>query len=118
MAKGGFPIDCKIDTVLMGERLRRCRNAKQMTMKEFAELCGISERYLADIERGYKAPKLDTLVRIVNAANVSADYLLQDSLLHDESEDGNIQNVLQTLAPEQRKIISDFIAQFSATFKR
>ena len=44
------------------------RVARKLTMKEFAEQCGISERYLADIERGIKAPKLETFVGIVNAA--------------------------------------------------
>ena len=48
------------DMLLMGERLRACRIARKQTMKEFAEICGISERYLADIERGVKAPKLET----------------------------------------------------------
>lgn len=77
-------------------------------MKEFAEQCGISERYLADIERGVKAPKLETFVGIVNAAGVSPEYLLQDSLKTVDT--GNlVRDALNTLPDEQQELFKDFI---------
>lgn len=92
----------------MGERLRSCRVAKKMTMKEFAEQCGISERYLADIERGIKAPRRDTFVGIVNAVGVSPEYLLQDSLK--TADAGNfVRDALNTLPAEQQELFKDFI---------
>ena len=97
-----------LNILLMGERLRSCRIAKKMTMKEFAEQCGISERYLADIERGIKAPRLETFVGIVNAVGVSPEYLLQDSLKTVEA--GNlVRDALNTLPAEQQKLFQDFI---------
>lgn len=97
-----------INILLMGERLRTYRIAKKMTMKEFAELCGISERYLADLEHGQKAPKLETFVRIVNAAGVSPEYLLQDSLA--EVDKGNlVRDTLNILPPKQQALFQDFI---------
>jgi len=42
---------------------------------------GLSTRYLADIERGDKTPKLETFLRILNTLNASADDVLQDSLV-------------------------------------
>ena len=109
-------MDSCLNLLLMGERLRACRNAQNMTMKEFSERCNISERYLADIERGVKAPKLDTLVRIANAAGVSSDYLLQDSLSA-KGEDSAILNSLHAFTPEQQKIIHQFIRQLADSFK-
>ncbi|NBJ81433.1 XRE family transcriptional regulator [bacterium 1XD42-94] len=97
-----------LNILLMGERLRAFRVSKKQTMKEFAELCGISERYLADIERGVKAPKLETFVRIVNAAGVSPEYLLQDSLVGVDK--GNlVRDTLNILPPEQQTLFQDFI---------
>lgn len=94
--------------LLMGERLRACRVARKQTMKEFAEQCGISERYLADIERGLKAPKLETFVGIVNAAGVSPEYLLQDSLA--TVDPGNlVKDALSTLPPAQQELFQEFI---------
>ena len=109
-------MDSCLNLVLMGERLRACRNAQNMTMKEFAERCNISERYLADIERGMKAPKLDTLVRIANAAGVSSDYLLQDSLSA-KDDDLDILNLLHAFTSDQQKIIHQFICKLATIFK-
>lgn len=97
-----------LNILAMGERLRSCRVAKKMTMKEFAEQCGISERYLADIERGIKAPKLETFVGIVNAVGVSPEYLLQDSLKMVDT--GNlVRDALNTLPAGQQELFKDFI---------
>lgn len=104
------------DIVLMGERLRACRQAHKQTMKEFAELCGISERYLADIERGQKAPKLETFVRIANAAGISPEYLLQDSLVN--LDPGNfVRDALELLTKEQKEIFQNFIIQLTESMK-
>ena len=46
-----------------------------------AEHMGISEKYLADIERGDKLPRLETFVRMLNTLSASADDVLQDSLI-------------------------------------
>lgn len=97
-----------LNMLSMGERLRSCRVAKKMTMKEFAEQCGISERYLADIERGIKAPKLETFVGIVNAVGVSPEYLLQGSLKTVDA--GNlVRDALNTLPAEQQDLFKNFI---------
>ncbi len=94
--------------LLLGERLRSCRTARKQTMKEFAELCGISERYLADIERGKKAPKLETFIRIVNVTGVSPEYLLQDSLKAVDA--GNlVRDALNTLPANQQELFKEFI---------
>lgn len=109
-------MDSKLDLILMGERLRACRNARHMTMKEFSELCGISERYLADIERGQKAPKLETLVRIVNSAGISTDYLLCDSLCLGSGET-DIQTTIKTFTSTQQEILCDFISRLADSMK-
>ena len=102
--------------LLMGERLRSCRVARKLTMKEFAEQCGISERYLADIERGIKAPKLETFVGIVNAAGVSPEYLLQDSLAAVDAAK-LVRDALDILPKEQREIFQDFILRLAESMR-
>ena len=55
-----------------------------------------------------KAPKLETFVRIVNAAGVSPEYLLQDSLT--KVDKGNlVRDTLNILPPEQQALFQDFI---------
>lgn len=51
-----------------------------MTQDQLSEKAGISLSFLGHIERGSRKSSLETLVSLANALEVSADYLLQDSL--------------------------------------
>ena len=65
----------------MGKKLKSYRAKCGWSLKECSERIGISTRYLADIERGDKVPKLETFLLILNTLNASADDVLQDSLV-------------------------------------
>lgn len=43
-------------------------------------MAGISVNYLGTIERGEKIPRLEVMINIANALNVTSDDLLQDVL--------------------------------------
>lgn len=72
-----MPANCKS----MGKKLKSYRAKCGWSLKECSERIGISTRYLADIERGDKVPKLETFLLILNTLNASADDVLQDSLV-------------------------------------
>ena len=60
-----------------GDRLRRWRNGRGVTLKEVSEASGISIAYLSDLERGKLAnPTLDTLTALAAALGVSLNELL------------------------------------------
>ena len=65
----------------MGKKLKSYRAKCGWSLKECSERIGISTRYLADIERGDKVPKLETFLLILNTLNASADDVLQDGLV-------------------------------------
>ena len=69
-----------MDTEGLGKKLKAYRAKCGWSQKECAEKIGISTKYLADIERGEKIPKTETLIRMLNILNASADDVLQDSL--------------------------------------
>lgn len=60
----------------IGKRLRRQREKMNMIREEFAEKAGISPQFLAEIENGKKGMSVDTLYKICQSFNLSADYLL------------------------------------------
>ena len=64
----------------LGMKLRTYRAKHRWSVGECAERIGITSRYLVDIERGDKVPKLETFLSILNALEASADDVLQDSL--------------------------------------
>lgn len=93
-----------MNTKSLGKRLKALRAEHAWTQEECAERVGISTRYLADIERGDKTPKLATLITILNTLTASADDVLQDSLTVGYTVKSNkLIKKLETLDPARRK---------------
>lgn len=60
----------------IGSRIKAERNKKKITQASLAEMAHISPQHMSDIENGKKACRIDILINIIEALNVSADYLL------------------------------------------
>lgn len=60
----------------IGLRIKHCRKMKRMTQEEFAEITDLSPHYIYEIERGSKAMSLPTMEKVLDALDISADYLL------------------------------------------
>lgn len=67
-----------MDLSTIGKRIKAAREAAGMTQEELAEVLDMSTTHISVLERGVKPPKLETLIRIANVLQVSADTLLQD----------------------------------------
>lgn len=93
-----------METKSLGKKLKSYRAKCGWNLKECSEKIGISTRYLADIERGDKVPKLETFILILNTLNASADDVLQDSLATGyEAKSNDIIRKLQILDIVKRK---------------
>ncbi len=64
----------------LGAGIRKARTDKGYTQEVLAEKAGIGVMYLGEIERGVKMPSLKTFIALVNALDISADYLLRNEL--------------------------------------
>lgn len=58
-----------------GERIKQARLQRGMTQKELAEKLGVSESYVSQYERSVRNPKRDTLQKIAEALETTADAL-------------------------------------------
>jgi transcriptional regulator with XRE-family HTH domain len=63
----------------LGEFIRRQRELSEVSMRQFAELVGISNPYLSQIERGLRAPSEQVVQAIADALKVSADTLYEQA---------------------------------------
>ena len=72
-----------MDYVSLGTRIRKARQAAQMTQERLGEACDLSTAHIGHIERGTRIPSLETLYRISIALHVSLDYLVFDSAPND-----------------------------------
>jgi transcriptional regulator with XRE-family HTH domain len=70
----------------LGEFIRHQRELSEVSMRQFAELAGISNPYLSQIERGLRAPSEQVLQSIADALHVSADTLYDQAGVPREKE--------------------------------
>ncbi len=91
----------------IGPRIKAARERKGFTQEELAEIVNLSPMHVSVIERGVKPPKLETLVKIANALEASADELLQDVVSSSTlSLSGSLSQFLDGLPKnEQQKIL-------------
>ncbi len=71
----------EVDMISLGKRIRNIRKRKKWTLEMLSERTGFSIVLLSQIENGTRTGKLDTLITIANALEVSIEDILIDSLL-------------------------------------
>ena len=60
----------------MPKRISQRRKMQGFTQAQLAERVGITQAFLAEIEKGRKRPSLEVLEKLCDALGCSADYLL------------------------------------------
>ena len=70
-----------MDLCAIGARIKAARERAGLTQEDLAAELDMSPTHISVLERGRKAPRLETLVNIANALQVSTDMLLQDVLV-------------------------------------
>lgn len=99
-----------MDKIVLGRRLRESRIKRGYTQKALAKKADIGEVYLGEIERGLKMPSMNIFIKLIEALDISADYILRDELtsggtyIFDE-----ITEKLKNLNPQQRKTAVDIL---------
>ena len=56
---------------LVGDNCARYRKEKGLTQEQLSELCGLSQQYLSDLERGKRNPTIVTIYEIAQALEVT-----------------------------------------------
>lgn len=99
-----------MEKIVLGGRIRQIRIQKGYTQQALAQKADIGTVYLGEIERGIKMPSLNIFIKIIEALDISADYVLRDALssggtyIFDE-----ITDQLKDLTPQQRKTAVDIL---------
>src|ERR1700752_4418778 len=87
----------------LGEIIRQQRELTEMSMRQFAELAGISNPYLSQIERGLRAPSEQVLDAIARSLRVSVDTLYEQAGVAPPGEDSeDDRRVLDAIAEDPR----------------
>ena len=70
-----------IDTAAIGQRIREERKKLNLTREELAEILGLSDYYVGQLERGERQMSLPVLIRIVSCLHVSWTTLLANTTM-------------------------------------
>ncbi len=62
--------------LIFGLKLKQLRQSGSLSLKELAEICGISVSYLNEIEKGKKFPKTEKIVALAQALGVTYDEMV------------------------------------------
>lgn len=96
-----------------GERLLLVLKEKEITQRELAEKININETALSRYVNGSRKPRMDILVNIARALNVSVEYLTGKE--EGEIEFQEVKYVLcrnlSTMSPEQRLELMEILAR-------
>jgi transcriptional regulator with XRE-family HTH domain len=86
----------------LGEIIRQQRELAALSMRQFANLAGISNPYLSQIERGLRAPSQQVLDGIARALQISSDALYEQAGLAPPGTEAEDNAVLEAIAHDQR----------------
>lgn len=88
---------------IIGDRIKQCRESQELSITKLAEESGLTISAISQFESGDRDPSLESLDKLVDALEVSADYLMgRDEKLSDE----NIQAMfrgLQNMTPRDKE---------------
>lgn len=70
---------------MIGERIKRNRNIKKLSLRELASKVNLSASFLSQVEQGKASPSIENLKKIANALDVKVSYLIED-----DEEDKNV----------------------------
>lgn len=88
----------------IGARIRYFRNQRNISVNKLANLAGVSQSYLRDIELGNKQPTVEYLEYICFGLGIN----LKDFFDVDKKTT-EIELALEKLSPEQKKKLAEFI---------
>jgi transcriptional regulator with XRE-family HTH domain len=95
----------------LGEVIRRQRELSRLSMRQFAQMAGISNPYLSQIERGLRAPSQRVVDAIARSLETSTDALYEQAGLSMDAEPEETPGVRaaieadRALTPRQRRVL-------------
>lgn len=92
----------------IAQRLIELREKRGITTNKLANLAGISQSHLREIELGQRNPTVETLSYFCDALGISLE-----EFFHEEHEiDPFLMTALKKLSPRQQQSLADFLNTF------
>ncbi len=96
------------DLKVIGNKLYEIRTKKLLSRTEVAEKAELSDRTYADIERGNTTMRLDTLLKICRALNITPNEFLVDPVT-EPMDLSQLEARLKTCSENEKQALSEFL---------
>lgn len=97
-----------MDQEALGRRIYFVRKEQHMTSEKLSDLCDVNAVFIRQIERGLRLPSVPVLVKICNALEVSANYLLGKDLKYNENINlKELADLIHLSSPKQIQLIAE-----------
>ncbi len=87
--EGQSVLSDKYDRAEVGRRIKRLRQAQDITVQELAKRSNVSAGYVSEVERGLSAISVDKLMQIADGLGIELDTLLSEA--QTEAAHGTVQ---------------------------
>lgn len=105
-----------------GEKVRTLREKQGVTLKQLAQISGLSDRYIIQVEQGAANPSLESVLRLAHALQTSVAGLLPEGTENGTADSqAPIRKILQRLeggSREQIARIAEAVSAFLEPTKR
>jgi transcriptional regulator with XRE-family HTH domain len=103
----------------LGDYLKEQRVAARLSLRQLAELAGVSNPYLSQIERGLRRPSAEVLQQIAKALRISGEqlYIRAGIVSPDEGRGSSVELAVlgdSRLTERQKQSLLDVYASFLA----
>lgn len=105
-----------LDKEVLGKRIRHEREKQGLTREAFAEKLDISARFAGEIEQGKKGISAETLYKICQNVDVTADYLLLGRQNPNMNPAPTIE-LLNAIPPEYTDMLEEILRAFARTIQ-
>jgi len=100
----------------IGEYIKEQRTKAKISVRQLAEVTGVSNPYLSQIERGLRKPSAEILQQIAKGLRISAEVLyVQAGILEDRETDTDVQTAIRadlSLTERQKQVLDDIYQSF------
>lgn len=76
--------------MVLGYRIKRLRKEKLLSQNQLGKLLGVSKVSVSGYENGTRVPSMDTLIKLLDVFNISADFILGREINAVCEDDNNI----------------------------
>lgn len=90
----------------VGERIKELREKRGLTVNKLANLAGISQSYLRDVELGNKNPTVETLSYFCDALEISLKEFFSEN---DSAVNPFLMSAINQLSNQQQLKLAEFL---------